>query len=492
VDVYALILNKGFLGSLKYANQIDSTNPKLASHIDNVITKLYKEAQAPTAFSGAVRPQNMANNYVKYKYLQQFLQQHNLLNQYKLNQLLKNINDPISQQKISQLIAESYSGAERDAALKTLNDFLAANPNPTAYQNIIHDAANTMGEARILKPSSGAIKNTYQRLTHLKQYGFNPQTSYAHPSLKNVPQGSGLDDVNLQKQLINKSPDEIKEVLAQKDFSALLANGDADAKNIANGAQKVDLVKFIDGKIANGTLLKNDSLLGQYADHLGAAGLIAAEDAVKAGASSKAGALSNFFIKLAAEHPLWANILGVCKDALGPIAVALDAKGLMDDVINDGWQDPATIVQVLTVIAGLASFIPVLTPIAGPLWMILSTAGAFMPHNKKQQDLSENTNEKIIQKAQSITFNDLSPNDQNYVKQFFTTNKDLPYEQVQANLKSDYAARKMNDALACQAVLYRAWEGDGIIPPDNNTANTITTNNYSNGLSGSLPSPSFN
>jgi hypothetical protein len=50
VDVYNLILDRGYLGALKYASEIEDKNFRLASEIDQIVSELYRMASGGSGF----------------------------------------------------------------------------------------------------------------------------------------------------------------------------------------------------------------------------------------------------------------------------------------------------------------------------------------------------------------------------------------------------------------------------------------------------------
>ena len=50
MDVYNLILDRGYLGALKYASEIEDKNFRLASEIDQIVSELYRTAKGSSGF----------------------------------------------------------------------------------------------------------------------------------------------------------------------------------------------------------------------------------------------------------------------------------------------------------------------------------------------------------------------------------------------------------------------------------------------------------
>lgn len=452
VDVYELILDQGCLGALKYADQIERTNIRLASKIDSAVSEIYKN----TRFAGDPNdPYNISPNYNP----NQELNAPNLPAQNASGQVGNssvpmpslsnlgmdiagiNVNTAARIQAFKRAMAIRYNGQLRlfktylqqgntIGATKILNNapkdlsFYFGGNSVAIRSNFIKAAQDTLGVGspkyiEFIHAAAGQhAADTAKTLIGGIVGKFLPTQqkagTFIHPGMQNLQ--SVLPGVT-QAELKNMDIADARKLMARKDLEFAMEHGAVTPKRFTQFANETPS--------AIEAFLKKT---GEQTTHIEALekyiktdGLKASEQLLTNAAPSNVIKLENILTKLIGEGSKFSFLGGILKfggKILGPLAVALDAKGFFDEY--DKYRlDGRTICDLCSLMLGAASLIPLLTEFAGPLWLVVSLGCNFVQHGKTwEEQQKEKTNQLNTQNnsqsgsSSSTDSNKLSPQDQ--------------------------------------------------------------------------------
>ena len=453
VDVYELILDQGCLGALKYADQIERTNIRLASKIDSAVSEIYKN----TRFAqDANNPYNISPNYNP----NQELNAPNLPAQNASGQVgnssvpmpsLSNLGMGIAGsgvdaaariQAFKRAMAIRYNGQLRlfktylqqgntisatnilNNAPKDLSFYFGGN-SVAIRSNFIKAAQDTLGVGspkyiEFIQTAAGQYAADTAKALANKGIGgvvgkFLPTQqkvgTFIHPGIQNLQ--SVLPGVT-QAELKGMDIADATKLMARKDLEFAMSHGAVTPAEFTQFANETPNAIY--------SFLKKT---GEQTTHLEALqkyittdGLKASEQLLTNAAPSNVGKLESILTKLIGEGSKFSFLGGILKfggKILGPLAVVLDAKGFFDEYEEYGL-DGKTICDLCSVMLGAASLIPPLTEFAGPLWLVVSLGCMFVQHGKpaeKTQSNQLNTqNNSQSGSSSSTDSNKLSPQDQ--------------------------------------------------------------------------------
>jgi hypothetical protein len=441
VDVYDLILDQGCLGALKYADQIERTNIRLASKIDSAVSEIYKN----TRFAGDPNnPYNISPNYNP----NQELNAPNLPAQNASGQVgnssvpmpsLSNLGMDISGinvdtaariQAFRRAMIIRYNGQLRlfktyleqgktIDATKILNNapkdlsFYFGGNSVAIRSNFIKAAQDTLGVGspkyiEFIQTAAGKhAADTAGGIVGGIVGKFLPQKAgtFIHPSIQNLQ--SVLPGVT-QAELKNMDIADARKLMARKDLEFAMAHG---------AVTPAEFTQF-----ANETPNAIEAFLkktGEQTTHIEALqkyiktdGLKASEQLLTNAAPSNVWKLENILTKLIGEGSKFSFLGKILKfggKILGPLAVVLDTKGFFDEYELHGL-DGRTICDLCSLMLGAASLIPLLTQFAGPLWLVVSLGCTFFVQHEKEKPAEKTQSNSGS--SSSTDSNKLSPQDQ--------------------------------------------------------------------------------
>jgi hypothetical protein len=449
VDVYELILDQGCLGALKYADQIERTNIRLASKIDSAVSEIYKNtrfAQDPN------NPYNISPNYNP----NQELNAPNLPAQNASGQVgnssvpmpsLSNLGMDLAgkgvdagarTQALLRAMVIKYNGQLRlfktylqqgntIGATKILNNapkdlsFYFGGNSVAIRSNFIKAAQDTLGVGspkyiEFIQTAAGQHAADTAKALANKGIGgivgkFLPTQqkagTFMHPGMQNLQ--SVLPGVT-QAELKNMDIADATKLMARKDLEFAMAHGAVTPAEFTQFAKETPNAIY--------SFLKKT---GEQTTHIEALqkyiktdGLKASEQLLTNAAPSNVTKLESILTKLIGEGSKFSFLGGILKfggKILGPLAVVLDAKGFFDEY--DIYRlDGRTICDLCSLMLGAASLIPLLTQFAGPLWIIVSIGCQFVQHGKTwEEQQKEKTNNKSTV-PDNIQKDKMSPQDQ--------------------------------------------------------------------------------
>lgn len=450
MDVYQLIYERGLIGALEYANQIDKQNYKLASEIDLAINSLIRTAT------------NVGNKNVRKAQFEELggfeLPQRQYYAPARQTEIPspEPTQDPAQQEAaqfkrnnpagfgaaavggyifLNQVQAAKYfkkywytqgqldtftdiaskirAGSATPAEIENASKILAKVPRYATkingtdvalidrYIDILKNTGNSPVISEILQTSgtwsSQPTMSARQRLMDVVRPGWGSSSfqsklqNWVHPIFDKFDPGlTPAQNRKVLDLIKGKAPDEALDAL--KAFDAAQGTSAAaklESHLISNAG--VDSVAEALGKLKGGT----------------AAG--------KAKAAVGEGPLTEIFSKLIQKFPAIAGPLKFLLKWAGPIAVAFEAKGLFDEY-NEFGPSPRFYCKALSTIVGAISLIPPATPFAGPLWIALQFGCNLFSGGEKKKDDSKVTQSDIDSRESSIQWNDLSDGDKQAVK----------------------------------------------------------------------------
>lgn len=475
MNVHDLILDRGLIGALKYADEVEKTNHKLASEIDLAVKTLYsqingdsfiKTAQfqpltpyrpqtSPAALSNSpvqsntpiqtIQPKNIGvakkpqspwldntgvvpsaiNGAYRYKVLQDSLGQF-----YKLR--LKEFQDALR---------DVVANRSDDVAMNKAAEILSKSPHSYSQGNMfngktVRQLFNEEAQ-RILKSEPQLLSNLHDRTAFLLakpapsfldkakgRLGLGTAENFLHPSVKNfTPFGLSPDDTELlKKKLVGKGPAEIRDIMI------------------------------------------NAGLEDAFEAHMspGGKGYKAVQQAVSKGVGASEGMLAKALEALSAKFPALAEFMPKIFKFLGPLAVILEAKGFFDDLQKYGM-DGKTTCNLISLLLGAASLIPPIAAVAGPLWMIASVGCMFVQHDQSKTPDAAITQAMVEQRAASITFDQLTAKDKASAEKLFIANQDN-----ETNLQSAFNDARRNKVfekpLDVMAAIYKQMNTGNVFP----------------------------
>jgi len=445
MDVYELIIQKGTLGALKYANQIENKNYRLASQIDEAVVNFYRNEEmvriAQKQYGYYTPPgQNIKQPDKQYKvpprgtpdpdgYLRSPASEDPLNNTknnlYQAPKLfrVKRLKDIAQQEKLFKAFESALQAGKIDKAIdlfKKSNPLLWTNlntppmrqrfldsalkilkyPSPE-YEKFIKNVAGIMSQESSSRFIPGILKNPAKNLLNLGVA--------IHPAIKSAPGFESLTPA-IKKELMGKSFDEAKYILEQKTVGTQFLQ---------------DFKQYI---AQRGPGYFSEKYL-QFAPR-------AKEKIVNQGILK----LMEKFPQLEEAFAIFGGAKILIGKLLGPIILAMDAKNLWDDVDVYGW-DGKNICQLLSLIIGVAdtaSGISTLasggatapiTALLSVLWLVSSIGcGVVAQHDmpisgKSTPQLQENTDQitdnNIKNLIGKVKMSDLSMDDQRRARDIF-------------------------------------------------------------------------
>jgi hypothetical protein len=455
MDVYELIIQKGTLGALKYANQIENKNYRLASQIDEAVVNFYRNEEMVRIAQGQFGYFTSRGQNIKQpdKILEQRDKRDKQYGYYKvpprgtpdpdgylrspasedpLNNLKNNLyqapkyfrakrlKDIAQQEKLFKAFESALQAGEIDKAIdlfKKSNPFLTnlSTPpmrqrflesawkklNPTQYTKFLNDVAGIMSQESASRFIPSIAKNPAKYLLNLGVA--------IHPVIKNAPGFESLTPA-IKDELMGKSFEESCNILAKR------TRGTQFFTNFDTYMQSRAPSDFIQRYLRFAPRTK--------------------ENIVRQG-----------FLKLVEKFPQLEEAFAIFGGAkvligrlLGPIIVAMDAINLWHDVDIYGW-DGKNICQLFSVIIGVADSASGIATLASggatapitaalsALWFISSIGcGVVAQHDmpisgKSTPQLQENTDQitdnNIKNLIGKVKMSDLSTDDQNRARKIF-------------------------------------------------------------------------
>ena len=213
----------------------------------------------------------------------------------------------------------------------------------------------------------------------------------------------------------------------------------------------------------------------QFEQHLlSDTALDASENALKTSATSETGTIAKLFQALASKLPAGAaeslsGILEMGSKFLGPIAIALEGKGVFDDYAKYG-ADGKTICDLVTTLIGLGTIFggEVLGPIMPALWTLSTIGCAFVHHgepaNSNDKEVDKITAADINAREATVQLSDLSPNDKALATQIFNANQHNP-ENINSAFYSAMMAKKFEHPIDVMALAQKQINDGGVFGP---------------------------
>jgi hypothetical protein len=314
-------------------------------------------------------------------------------------------------------------------------------------ETFLHGAANSIAQAQAKSASGmgGKVNSLFNKTQSL---------DYLHPAVESFEPGA------LTGQTFT-SAEKMKLLQSLKGL---------DHQQALDKLKEIDVANFNAGTPTN--------LAQEFEAHLSDAnaggGLRASAEAIaEKGASQNEGLLSELMVKLGEKFPALSGFTGVLATMakfLGPIAVILESKGLIDEY-NEYGADNKFWCDFVSTLLGAASII---TPFLGPaavaepflaaLWGVSSIGCMFVGRDKKSDKGNTNyTQSDINTREQNIKFQDLSQKDQQTVKSLMNE-AGGDRTRIQSLASSAEQNHQFDSPLDVMAVLQKEVNKGGIIP----------------------------
>ncbi len=390
MDVYDLILDKGIVGAIAYANKIDRTNYRLASKIDFATQDLLKTAQfqqmqfmqptappaqlaqsAPTASPQLMGPEKQITD----------------------EELVRVFGPDILKEKPVQ------GGPDWLKVNNTWGDLLKSGLAMGLTPHATRDWVRLMSLNKIaplVTELQNPNLNTFVRAEKIKELTdiIDKAPGPLKTSLSKTP-------INVKGDLINK----ILYSTKNPQFADDVLRGVLDSSTVRNGAlhpilKSNTLFKQEIERLVNQKLIKVTDLAGKTIPELEE--MIIANNGtvpklpllrrdprtvkfiVEAGEGAKAGKIGGLMEAAAQKFPFLKTVLPFVAKIAGPLFVALSAKNLYDDyVMLNGKVDNKWWCEFLACLASIAALVPPLTPIAGPIALALNVGCMFVGREEK-------------------------------------------------------------------------------------------------------------
>lgn len=513
VDAYQLILEKGTLGALRYADAVDVENPVLASQIEEAVIRLQKLSEQ--AKVGMVRTAQL--NYQQAPQIQ--------IPQSWKQPLPNGEPREITLPELQQVFGKNFEKIPEDdwfsrpaAWASFLGNAGVSSVQIKAIMNginfhkarmFINLAANATDKAKKLEFLEKATKFR-QKLPKQVAYNFDNLffKNKAAPDWLKGPQNTS----NLQEAFYNQKvvphadkwklwqnqiksklksdyikaekPKHIKRLLDEymrRNPNATSAQINQYKRYIALNDKK--LIQFL-AKQANAIDWTQNPQYKKIFDQLNIGkpiGTALGTNPISSGtkASAPANLMAQLFDDLGKWGPLrffktFANQIRTNKvssllgKSLGPIFIVLQSAGIIDDWRKNGF-DARLMCEMLSVLAGAASFIPVLTPIAAPLGIALSIGCAFVPRKEKKTP-EQLTKADYDERMKTIKLQDLSPGDQQKIQKLMSQYGDNREALVQA---FQVGARSFDNPLDAGAYVKKMWADKNKVPASPDTSKMV-------------------
>ena len=481
MDVYNLILERGYIGALDYANKIEHKNLRLASEIDEIVSELFRIASGVKSIRTA---QNVLTPYQRFK--------------------------PVDQSGLASEMNSQNSQSGGSSIPSTGSDYTTTPPegsgDPMGAASAAAVWASYKMKMNYVLSSLFKVNKDYKDAARLmnagemRLYGF-----LREPDVKRILNSpdKGEKMAQLARELTNKGAlkeeiEIIKNYLRAKKAKQSLGLATKTAEAITKLSQDfnkwitkspvprnaqelgklfeesnsilnklpegplrdklIDLAKDIQTKATAKAAAKAGEAAAKAAGEAGEVGAKAAGEAIEAagakaaGATEKATILSRILTAVGEKIPKLQIVAdfftkGWGKKILGPLALAIDIYDLYTDFQREGVSAKVVCKLVssllgagslITAAGGLASAAPTAgagllagvsaSVVLGALWFVGSIGCNFIP-SKTKQDANKNnyenlTKEKVNQAIGTASLEQLSSNDQNLVKDLFKNNSD--------------------------------------------------------------------
>jgi len=459
VDVYELIIQRGTLGALKYANQIENKNYRLASQIDEAVVRLCKNA----GMTGMIRTaQDLPNlPYTplysgpsqNYNYTPtQSTQSEQFAPEYDPSEYNTGYYRPKGEKKddnnaggVSGLVSNPvplaimYQSGKRvllpkifNARLKTFENLLKdgrfseateiLNKTPKELnfsftkpeiirKKFLDVAEKELGKGskaykKFIFDAAGSLKqNLYENVTQSKFTKKIPGIKYTalgsnwHPAIQQLPEFGGLT---------------------------------AGQKDMLRG-QTIEEIKKIINKPGN-------KFPKTFIQEFKKKGFSLTEEFLQKAPSAKEGVIKQGLQLAAEKFPALGKVIPILGKALGPLALILEGKGFFDDVTKYGW-DAKTICDFLSLLAGAVTVIAAETVVGAPIaavsgviWAVLGVGCMFVPEHKKplegksepsdKENVNDISDENVLALKGKVKMSDLSDKDKRISQDIYDQYKD--------------------------------------------------------------------
>lgn len=456
MDVYELIIQRGTLGALKYANQIENKNYRLASQIDDAVMSMCRNA----GMTGMIRTaQDLPN--IPYTPL--------------YSEPSQNYNYTPTQSTQGEQYAPNYdpsdynNGYYRPKGEK--KDDNNAGWVPGLASGAVPLAMYQAGKRGLLSKIFNAKLQTFENL--LKDGRFSEATEI----LNNTPKELNFTNPEIiRKKFLDVAEKTLGKGSAEYEKFIVDAAGSLKQnlyKNVTQGklTKKIPGIKYTAlgnnwhpaiqqiSEFENLTPGLKDMLRGktieEIEDIVTAPGtkfssefrkafettkLSLSEKFLQKAPSAKEGVIKQGLQLAAEKFPALGKVLPFLEKVLGPLAVALEAKGFFDDVTKYGW-DNKTICDFLSLLAGAVT---VVAPLAGPagvgvaavsgiIWAVIGVGCIFVQHGKPlegksdpsdNEDVNDINDENVFALKGKVKMSDLSDKDKRISQEIYDQYKD--------------------------------------------------------------------
>jgi len=448
VDVYELIIQRGTLGALKYANQIENKNPRLASQIDEAVIRLCKNAGMTGMIRTAqdlsnlpytplypVSPQNYNYTPAPSTPSEQFTPE------YDPSEYTTGYYRPKGEKEKNQNnFGASALGFAGGVALPYSKWLVLKNQLAKGYlgklknyKQLLIDG-NFEGAAKILNSAPKEYQSLFDSGKVRQQFldAAKAELGDGEEYRKFVQDAAGslkadLTENAAKNKLLKKIPGITEKWLHPAIQSIDDAAFTPGVKNALRGKTIEEAKLFLENNP------KLSKLLPVFEKQIASSEALSATEKFIQTAPSKNSSAIKQGLQLAAEKfPALAEFLPKIAKYLGPIGVALEAKGFFDDVNKYGW-DNKTLCTFVSLIAGAASLIPPLAPVMAPIWGAVSIGCLFVQHGKPlegksepsdKEDVNDINDENVFALKGKVKMSDLSDKDKRISQEIYDQYKD--------------------------------------------------------------------
>jgi hypothetical protein len=501
MDVYDLILQKGTLNALKYAQSIERTNYRLASEIDDAVIDVFNKFSqshigtydyAPVATPQPRQQKQQVPNAAISQFVEDLHRQeekgggdqlfddrsflfkviHQLVsagydfrlvkyafssgNYHKLYSSLGKLVLSPNDTKLIQQVAENlanlpkitYGGLGNDLRSNAIKLIKGKLPSET-YNQIFHESADILSKESTV--AVGGVQNTVRNYL-----GTNSAPKVWHPALK--------DSVSEFKKAITSDPSSASFKRQKVDAIMKEAKGMKPNEIIELLKQKglSRAVGELEGHLGIGSLSSPGSGFGVTANGAAASEKIAEETLTKS--ESGAGVILKF---ISTKIPGLSKFLPMFMKFLPWIAAFFEGKGLIEEIQEYGW-DGKTICDACAMITTICSMIPPLSPVAIPVSLAvhgICFVGELFGGMKHEEKTSKTHAGKLItlddikKAAGEASFNSLDSNDQKIIQNLYSQYKD-DESRLSEEVNKAKNSNQFHDALHAVAVVYNALHTD--------------------------------
>jgi len=438
VDVYELIIERGTIGALKYANQIENKNFKLANQIDDAVLRLCKNAgmirtaqeipDIPWDYAGSssysFSPPPLQNN-PSYNYSPPASQNYpSTLSNNKSNSepqetgsanpflgLAGSVAIPLAKFKAWK----NWRNIQYAKKIKDFKSLLEMGNNQAAIE-MLNNAPKefSQGFRGGLQGFLDPVKVRQQFLNEARNtLGPQKYQNFIHDAAGSMK--NSLNESLRRHKVLKKIPKAIHPAVENSDFLSKAQKESLRGKSIE------EVTKILEKS-------KDPKLLQNFESHIAKSGkgFEAAEKLLQETPSKNANIVKQGFQLLAEKFPQVAKYMPVLEKFLGPIAVILEAKGFSED-LEYGW-DMKTICNFVSLVAGACTVLGI--EVAAPIWGIVSIGCHFVHHGPKKSkksapdeknkaDTSDINDENVNALVGKVQISDLSQKDQELSQQMY-------------------------------------------------------------------------